>query len=106
MAQDKAPKTYSEYKAKRLDTQRQIDYNKGQVKYHQAQLAYLEKDLLELDDKHERWKDKLTDQKTLENKWSIQEVADMMAIDSKRIEDRILESKAQKLVAQYMKGFK
>jgi hypothetical protein len=106
MSLEKEPKTYSEFKAKRLETIRQIDYNKSQISFHKAQLAYLEKDLLDLDRQHESWKDKLTEQRTIENKISIQEVADMLAVDSKRIEDKILTSKAQKLIEQYMKGYK
>jgi hypothetical protein len=106
MSLEKEPKTYSEFKAKRLETIRQIDYNKSQISFHKAQLAYLEKDLLDLDRQHESWKDKLTEQRTIETKISIQEVADMLAVDSKRIEDKILTSKAQKLIEQYMKGYK
>ncbi|MHA2350722.1 MAG: hypothetical protein ACXADL_13955 [Candidatus Thorarchaeota archaeon] len=103
---EKTPESYAEYKAKRIEIIKQIDYNQGQVSYHKAKLAYLEQELVELEDKHERWQEKLHQEKGLENKWSIQEVANMLAIDRAKIEDKILTSKAEKLLRQMMKGFK
>jgi hypothetical protein len=100
------PENYSEYKDRRLEVIRQIDYNKGQISYHKAQLAYLETELEEIQDTYHLWEDKLHEEKHIENKLSIQEVADMLAVDSKRIEDKILTSKAEKLLEQMMKGFK
>lgn len=106
MSQDREPKTYSEYESKRLEIKRSIDYNLQQISYHNAKLASLEQDLVELETRHEKFHDKLVDKKTIDAKLSIQRVADMLAVDKQVIEDKILTSKAQKLYEQFLKGYK
>ena len=97
---------YTVYKAKRRELQHKIDYNKQQISYHKANLATLEQELVELENQHQQHQQKLVEATSIENKLSIQEVADMLALDKKTIEDRILEKKAQELMKKMMKGFK
>jgi hypothetical protein len=70
------------------------------------QQKVLEEQLIELEAEHERLVDKLKEERSIENKLSIQEVADMLAVDKKSVEDRVLTRKAQKMVDQLMKNFK
>lgn len=98
--------SFPEYKARREELIRAIDYNNLQTSYHKSQVLYLEEELKILDSQHQTNKDKLTEAKSLENKLSIQEVADFLAMDKKTVEDRVQKRKADALLTQMMKGFK
>jgi hypothetical protein len=96
---------YAVYKEKRQELKRTADRHRKEISYHKSQLRVANEELINLDAKYENHLLKLEEEKHIETKLSIQDVADMLATDKQKIEDRVAERKAREMMKILMKGF-
>lgn len=106
MTRQRDPKTFSEYKAKRLEILREISYHEQQSSYHRASAKASQEQLEQLESRFELWQEKATEERSLANQESIQETNYRKMIDETVLQERANRRKAQSLYEAMIKNFK
>jgi len=108
MSRDRKPETFSEYKARRLELLREIDYHEQQVGYHKASAKAAEERLERLTEEFDRWERKSLEQQRIAQQETTEAVRKAHLAQENRLQElaeRTSKRKAESLYQAMIKKF-